>query len=74
MAKTSDVVKTQKLLRKRDNCFREGVRMKFMTRVHYRCELCGRRHGYMRKFGFCRICFRERANRGEIAGVTKSSW
>ncbi|OGD65463.1 30S ribosomal protein S14 type Z [Candidatus Berkelbacteria bacterium RIFCSPHIGHO2_12_FULL_36_9] len=47
---------------------------KFKTRVIRRCIKCGRVHGYMRRFGLCRICFREMANRGEIPGVTKSSW
>jgi len=28
----------------------------------------------LRKFGLCRICFRERALIGELPGVTKSSW
>jgi small subunit ribosomal protein S14 len=36
--------------------------------------VCGRPRGYIRKFGLCRICFRERALRGELPGVTKSSW
>jgi small subunit ribosomal protein S14 len=27
-----------------------------------------------RKFGLCRICFREMAHAGEIPGVTKASW
>ena len=44
------------------------------TRVYNRCRLCGRLGGYMRKFDMCRICFRELASRGLIAGVTKSSW
>lgn len=47
---------------------------KFSTRIVRRCNLCGRSHGYMRRFGVCRICFRERASRGEIPGVRKSSW
>lgn len=47
---------------------------KFSTRAYNRCHMCGRRHGYMRKFGLCRICFREQALRGNIPGVTKSSW
>lgn len=47
---------------------------KFSTRKVNRCWRCGRRHGYMRKFEVCRICFRELANQGEIPGVTKSSW
>ncbi|MBP9864157.1 type Z 30S ribosomal protein S14 [Patescibacteria group bacterium] len=47
---------------------------KFMTRTVRRCWRCGRRHGFMRDFDLCRICFRELANRGELPGVTKSSW
>lgn len=47
---------------------------KYSTRVIRRCWRCGRKHGYMRKFKLCRICFRELANRNEIPGVTKSSW
>ncbi len=44
------------------------------TRVVRRCWRCGRNHGYLRKFGLCRICFRELANKGDLPGVTKSSW
>jgi len=47
---------------------------KFKTRGYNRCNICGRPHGYMRKFGICRICFRELAYKGEIPGITKSSW
>lgn len=47
---------------------------KFSSRIIRRCELCGRPRGYLRKFGMCRICFRELANKGEIPGVRKSSW
>ena len=47
---------------------------KFSTRKVNRCWRCGRRHGYIRDFHLCRICFRELANAGQIPGVTKSSW
>ncbi|AEG58608.1 type Z 30S ribosomal protein S14 [Desulforamulus ruminis] len=47
---------------------------KFTVRAHNRCKLCGRPHGYMRKFGICRICFRELSYKGEIPGVKKASW
>ncbi|MGA2666961.1 MAG: type Z 30S ribosomal protein S14 [Patescibacteria group bacterium] len=47
---------------------------KFSTRVVHRCSRCGRRRGYLSKFGICRICFRELASKGQIPGVTKSSW
>ena len=61
MAKTSLVVKSQR-------------KPKFKVRTYHRCRLCGRPRGYLRKFGMCRICFRELALRGEIPGITKSSW
>jgi len=47
---------------------------KFQVRAYNRCFRCGRARGYIRKFGICRICFRELALRGEIPGVTKASW
>ena len=47
---------------------------KFSTRIVRRCFRCGRKHGFMREFGICRICFREMAGRGEIPGVKKASW
>ncbi len=47
---------------------------KFKVREYHRCERCGRPRAYYRKFGLCRICFRELANKGEIPGVTKASW
>jgi small subunit ribosomal protein S14 len=61
MAKISMIVKSQR-------------KPKFPVRQHNRCGICGRPRGYIRKFGLCRICFRERALRGELPGVTKSSW
>ena len=47
---------------------------KFKVREYTRCRRCGRPHGVLRKYGLCRICFRELASRGEIPGVKKSSW
>lgn len=47
---------------------------KFSTRKVNRCWKCGRKHGYLRYFGICRICFRELVSKGEIPGVRKSSW
>ncbi|MCK9446822.1 type Z 30S ribosomal protein S14 [bacterium] len=61
MAKTSQIAKSAKT-------------PKFSSRIVRRCFKCGRKHGYIRKFGLCRICFREMANKGELPGVTKSSW
>jgi len=61
MAKTSDVVKFNK-------------KQKFKVREVNRCKICGRARGYMRRFGLCRICFRELAQKGELPGVVKSTW
>ncbi len=47
---------------------------RFKVRQYSRCQLCGRSRAYMRKFGLCRICFRENALEGNIPGITKSSW
>ncbi len=57
-------------------CLVEKAKRKprFEVRRYNRCQRCGRRRGYLRKFGVCRICFRELALRGEIPGVRKASW
>ena len=65
-----DERKKEKLLK----AINEGKKAKFLTRVHNRCKLCGKKGGYMRKFEVCRICFRELASKGKIMGVKKSSW
>ncbi len=61
MAKTSDIVKYNK-------------KLKYPGRVVNICGICGRSKGYMRRFGLCRICFRERAMKGDLPGVLKASW
>ncbi len=61
MAKTSVIARAKK-------------KPKFSTRIVRRCALCGRKHGYMRDFNLCRICFRELASKGEIPGIKKASW
>ncbi len=61
MAKKSQIAKSKK-------------KPKFKTRKVLRCFRCGRKRGYMRDFGLCRICFRELASKGLIPGVKKSSW
>jgi len=53
---------------------RETKKLKYKIRYRNRCKLCGRGRGYMRKFGVCRLCFRELALKGEIPGVRKASW
>ncbi len=43
-------------------------------RIRMRCKLCGRPRAVYRKFGICRICFRNMASDGLIPGVNKASW
>ena len=61
MAKTSMKVKQQRP-------------QKYKVREYTRCERCGRPHSVLKKFGICRICFRELAYKGQIPGVKKASW
>lgn len=61
MAKTSNIVRSQR-------------KQKFSVREKNRCMLCGKSRSYMRKFGLCRMCFREKAMKGELPGVLKASW
>ena len=61
MAKTSLIVKANRP-------------QKYKVREYHRCKVCGRPRSYMRKFGLCRICFREMALQGKLPGVVKSSW
>ena len=59
MAKTSMKIKQQR-------------KPKFSTREYTRCKVCGRPHSVLRKYGICRICFRELAYKGQIPGVKKA--
>jgi small subunit ribosomal protein S14 len=47
---------------------------KFKVRHKNRCNRCGRSKAYLRRFGLCRICFRDLALNGMIPGVRKASW
>lgn len=64
MAKKSQIAKTKRL----------NAKPVLKARVHNRCNRCGRPRGYMRRFGICRICFRNMSHQGLVPGVTKSSW
>ncbi len=59
MAKTSNVVK---------------IKVKYKVQISSRCMKCGRSRGFLRKFGVCRLCFRELAHQGMLPGVKKASW
>jgi small subunit ribosomal protein S14 len=53
---------------------RQQKKQKYKVREYTRCPICGRSRGYLRRFGMCRICFRELASQGKIPGVRKASW
>lgn len=57
-----------------EKCKRLQISSKFKSRPYTRCNQCGRPKAVYRKFGICRICFRDMALRGLLAGVTKASW
>ncbi len=50
------------------------MRPRDKIRIRLRCKLCGRARAVYRKFGVCRICFRDMASDGLIPGVRKASW
>lgn len=54
--------------------FYRNQRKKYKVQIRNRCQRCGRSRGYIRRFGLCRICFRELALEGKIPGVVKASW
>ena len=49
-------------------------RPKFKVRAYTRCKRCGRPRAVYKRFGLCRLCFRDMAHNGEIPGITKASW
>jgi len=53
---------------------KQQKKQKYSTQEYTRCRICGRPHSVLKKFGVCRICFRELAYKGEIPGVRKASW
>lgn len=59
---------------KKSMIVKQSRKQKFKVREYTRCERCGRPHAVLKKYGICRICFRELAYKGQIPGVTKSSW
>jgi ribosomal protein S14 len=63
MKKPEDQRDKTKLLRPRD-----------LIKIRNRCQLTGRSRAVYRKFGVCRIVFRDLASNGLIPGVRKASW
>lgn len=50
------------------------MRPRDVIRIRMRCKICGRPRAVYRKFGICRICFRNLASDGLIPGLKKASW
>lgn len=61
MAKVSNIIKSNR-------------EPKYAVQKKSRCQLCGRPRAYIRRFGICRLCFRELAHKGDLPGVVKASW
>jgi ribosomal protein S14 len=78
MATDAKNVKFRKQMAKLDANKRQPDKVKMLPRekirVRLRCRLCGRPRAVFRKFGICRICFRDLASNGLIPGVKKASW
>jgi small subunit ribosomal protein S14 len=78
MAITSKRVKFKKQMAALEANKRDPVKNKLRPRdkirIRLRCKLCGRPRAVYRKFGICRICFRNMASDGLIPGVRKASW
>jgi ribosomal protein S14 len=78
MAITSKRVRFKKQLAALEKHKREPQKSKLRPRdkirIRLRCKLCGRPRAVFRKFGICRICFRNLASDGLIPGVRKASW
>ena len=75
MAKKSKIAKDKRLLEKRENYLKSGIRKanRVSTRGINRDKITGRPRAYMRYFGLSRLTFRELAAKGELPGVVKAS-
>jgi small subunit ribosomal protein S14 len=78
MATEAKVAKFKKQMAALDLARRQPDKSKMRPRdrirIRLRCRLCGRPRAVYRKFGICRICFRNMASDGLIPGVMKASW
>jgi small subunit ribosomal protein S14 len=62
------------LEKRRRDPSKSKLRPRDLIRIRRRCRVCGRARAVYRKFGICRICFRNMASDGLIPGVKKASW
>ncbi len=57
-----------------DRDVKKMLRPRDLIRIRNRCQITGRSRAVYRKFGVCRIIFRDLASSGLIPGVRKASW
>jgi small subunit ribosomal protein S14 len=69
MATTAKIARDIKLA-----AAKKAKKAKLRCRHRNRCWRCGRPRAFLRKYGICRLCFRQLALNGEIPGVIKASW
>ena len=78
MSTKAKMVEYKRQLAQLDQARREPDKSKLRPRdkirIRFRCRICGRARAVYRKFGICRICFRDMASDGLIPGVMKASW
>ena len=78
MSTKAKMVEYKRQLAQLDQARREPDKSKLRPRdkirIRFRCRICGRARAVYRKFGICRICFRNMASDGLIPGVMKASW
>ena len=78
MATDAKNVRFRKQMAKLEAHKRQPDKVKMLPRekirIRFRCRICGRARAVYRKFGICRICFRDLASSGLIPGVQKASW
>jgi len=78
MSTTAKMVRFREQTAKLDQHRKDPANSKLLPRdiirIKNRCKMCGRPRAVYRKFGICRICFRNLASDGLIPGVRKASW
>ena len=78
MSTTAKIVEYRRQLKQVEENKKDPAKTKLRPRdkirIRRRCRLCGRARAVYRKFGVCRICFRDLATKGLIPGVQKARW
>ena len=74
MATSAKIAKTRERAAAIKLALEQKKKPKFKCRLRNRCWRCGRPRAFLRKYGICRLCFRQLALNGEVPGVVKASW